>query len=1150
MKTTMQCILSHTASLSRRRTRQLALEKHQAVTAVPFGHRYKSTVSTPDSKFAPHKPLAPLQTPKKGSSLGGAQLGQRYKPTVSTTDPKFGAHQPLAQRAFELPVLKEATSAESAEIKLKTLSTVAGTPTVGHDLRHYTFDELERKELLGLRTPNLEHGDPEVWKAEVKTYFNNTFTLFEKLHEIFVCPAAFFIKHERLRHPPIFYIGHTASFYTNKLNLGKFIEKRWDPELEMQTAVGVDEMSWDDWDSNSYAWPSGEEAEADPEHARDFLQRCMELRAETRKLVNQAIDQHPAPEFPITSDSFWWVILMGIEHDRIHLETSSCILRQAAPRLIQSHPLWKVCQDGNFSLSSEVAKMAPQNHFVQIPEGTTRLGRKWEGTSTWGWDNEFADPEIHEKVAAFKASKFLVSNAEYLAFVEDGGYQEDRFWCEKGRRWKSEMGSTQPKWWIVTEATDGSKEYRLRCLADTIAMPWDWPVEVCNLEASAFCAWKSEQLGEPVRLPTEAEFNRLRDREPTDLQSSRHGPKWDVAPGNVNLEHDCSSCPVDRHLTPDGSLADVLGNVWQHSVTPMDLFPGFKTHPLYDDFTTPTVDGDHTRILGGSWISSGCNGGTRDSRYAFRPHFMQHAGFRYYSGEEPKIKPIEPYEMDAGKAKQLAFHFEGDASNYFALLARTAEKWCSGRDNMRVFEFHCGPGRFALELASGTLAPASIHSTDFTAANFAATEQRFLKAGRVRYAPIIEGELCEYREKSIASLTDSSDRISFFQVVDPAHIDNSRFSGYDLVVAAAPGFWDRVSEPEKILSGGIASLLNDEGLLILGNAWDSEEAKIKAFALLRASGMEPVDVHEDLEYKIQDTLRKATVGLSHVSLWRKSAANVAPAEPVDEAAKEIASEDMHIVADKLGQNLYADPKVLAQYAAFHFTPGDAENYPLRCAQRCVEAMNQLGVPKGQAIEFGAGPGRAAMELTKDFESVVGSDFSQHLIDIGKELLVEDKIQWTSGTSEIQARPSDFGIGSAEKNRLELRCLDACAPTPPVDEASCDLVCGFNLIDRLPDPKAFLDEAGRRLRPGGFLVISSPYTWLESFTPKDKWLGCFKYGDNDAPTTIEALRDYLTRGESPQFEEALPPEDLPFVLQETPRLRQETKAEMSFWRKKN
>jgi len=333
-------------------------------------------------------------------------------------------------------------------------------------------------------------------------------------------------------------------------------------------------------------------------------------------------------------------------------------------------------------------------------------------------------------------------------------------------------------------------------------------------------------------------------------------------------------------------------------------------------------------------------------------------------------------------------------------------------------------------------------------------------------------------------------------------------------------------------------MLTDDGLFLLGNTWVSLDAQERAFALLRSSGMEFTGMESDLEYTVNDSLRKATVGLQHLSLWRKS--TTASTNAAKAASTGIAQEEMHQIADKLGQNLYSQPKVLGQYAAFHFTP--VENYPSRCAQRCVQAMNQLGIHKGKAVEFGAGLGCAAMEFAKDFEEVIGligSDHSEDLINIGL----------TSGSSEIEARPGDFGIGEAEKSRLKLICLDACTPTPPNDEASCDLVCGFNLIDRLPDPKKFLDEAGRRLRPGGLLVISSPYTWNEAFTPKEKWLGCFKYGDNDAPRTIDALRDHLTTGNSAQFEEALPPEDIPFVLHKAPRLRQEIKAEISFWRKK-
>jgi len=73
-----------------------------------------------------------------------------------------------------------------------------------------------------------------------------------------------------------------------------------------------------------------------------------------------------------------------------------------------------------------------------------------------------------------------------------------------------------------------------------------------------------------------------------------------------------------------------------------------------------------------------------------------------------------------------------------------------------------------------------------------------------------------------------------------------------------------------------------------------------------------------------------------------------------------------------------------------------------------------------------------------------------------------------------------------------------------------MICAFNLIDRLPKPRKFLDECTTRLRSGGLLAVSSPYTWLETFTPKEEWIGAYKYGDNDAPDTLSALREEPAR----------------------------------------
>ena len=64
----------------------------------------------------------------------------------------------------------------------------------------------------------------------------------------------------------------------------------------------------------------------------------------------------------------------------------------------------------------------------------------------------------------------------------------------------------------------------------------------------------------------------------------------------------------------------------------MAPYEGFFTHPWYEDFTEPTFDGKHNLIKGGSWISTG-NEALLASRYAFRRHFIQHAGFRYVIGD-------------------------------------------------------------------------------------------------------------------------------------------------------------------------------------------------------------------------------------------------------------------------------------------------------------------------------------------------------------------------------------------------------------------------------------------------------------------------------------------------------------------------------------
>jgi formylglycine-generating enzyme required for sulfatase activity len=99
----------------------------------------------------------------------------------------------------------------------------------------------------------------------------------------------------------------------------------------------------------------------------------------------------------------------------------------------------------------------------------------------------------------------LVSNGEYLQFVLEGGYQTPEWWTEEGKRWIGSIKPSMPLFWQKE-----GEQYKLRTLYRLIDMPWDWPAEVNNLEARAFCKWKSIKMETYVRLPTEDEYYSIR----------------------------------------------------------------------------------------------------------------------------------------------------------------------------------------------------------------------------------------------------------------------------------------------------------------------------------------------------------------------------------------------------------------------------------------------------------------------------------------------------------------------------------------------------------------------------------------------------------------------------------------------------------------
>ncbi|MBY0473478.1 MAG: 5-histidylcysteine sulfoxide synthase [Nitrosomonas sp.] len=696
------------------------------------------------------------------------------------------------------------------------------------------------------RTPLLDGADISLKREEIRSYFHTTLDRYEQLFETLRNDEAYYEKPIALRHPLIFYLGHTATFFVNKLILAGLITERIDPRLESIFAVGVDEMSWDDLDSTHYNWPSVKEVQS--------------YRKSMRSLVDELISTMPLT-LPISWESNWWPILMGIEHERIHLETSSVLIRQHALHFVQPHPDWQPCHKSG---------TAPQNELIRVEVGTVTIGKNKTDHQHYGWDNEYGSHTAD--IPAFQASKFLVSNQEFLPFVEANGYRTESYWQEEGRSWQEFTQAEHPTFWIRKDDT-----WYLRLMTEEIPMPWDWPVEVNYHEAKAFCNWKAAMTKQPVRLPTEDEWYRL-----YDAAQLPEVPMDTKACGNLHLDYYASSCPVTEFAY--GDFFDIVGNVWQWTETPTYPFSGFDVHPLYDDFTTPTFDGQHNLIKGGSWIACG-NESLRSARYAFRRHFFQHAGFRYVVSDAPTTLPASNYETDKLLSEYAEFHYGDvyfDVPNFSKALAEIALEAMEDKLKHTALDLGCASGRSTFELARGF---DHVTGIDFSA-RFIGQGVQLVQQGTLRYTLTEEGDLVSYKERTLSDLglDQVKDRVEFYQG-DACNL-KSIFTGYDLILAA--NLIDRLYDPDKLLSN-IHTRINAGGLLMIASpyTWLTEHTKKESWVggfkrdgenFTTLDGLKEIlgknfrliQGPQSVPFVIRETKRKFQHTLSEVTIWEKT----------------------------------------------------------------------------------------------------------------------------------------------------------------------------------------------------------------------------------------------------------------------------------------
>jgi iron(II)-dependent oxidoreductase len=332
-------------------------------------------------------------------------------------------------------------------------------------------------------------------------------------------------------------------------------------------------------------------------------------RAYLREVRGRALDHLERAQLdgddPLVGRGF--VYGMVIQHEQQHDETMLATLNlMAAPGYRPDAP----------APPGAATVAVPDEVFVAA--GPFEMGT---GTDPWAYDNERPAHEVD--VAAFWIDAAPVTNGQYAAFVDDGGYADPQWWQGAGWAWRQEAGLEHPQFW----RRDGARTAWLRTrFGFTEPVPPAEPVQhVCWYEADAYARWAGK------RLPTEAEWEKAAAWDQSRAVTRRY-PWGDSAPDadRANLGQ-CHFGPAPVGAYPQGASAygcvQMIGDVWEWTASDFRPYPGFVSHP-YREYSEVFYGPDYKVLRGGSWATdpSAIRNTFRNWDYPIRRQIF--AGFR------------------------------------------------------------------------------------------------------------------------------------------------------------------------------------------------------------------------------------------------------------------------------------------------------------------------------------------------------------------------------------------------------------------------------------------------------------------------------------------------------------------------------------------
>lgn len=331
----------------------------------------------------------------------------------------------------------------------------------------------------------------------------------------------------------------------------------------------------------------------------------LEHMARTRLRVLAALEHADlASANPLLRDGY--VYAMVLQHEYQHNETmlQTLQLKQGepyrAPRVTHFPPVQVLSPTG----------------MARFPGGAVLLGTD---DRTVAYDNE---RPLHEVVLRpFLIDVHPVTNAEYLAFVESGGYRRRELWSDAGWAWLEQARAEAPKYW---ERRGG--EWWRRTMDSWQPAQTQEPVcHVCFHEAEAYARWAGK------RLPTEAEWETAATWDP--VSGRKHAYPWgDVAPSVLHANLDqlaFGTAPIGTHAlnrSPIGCCG-MIGDVWEWTASDFAAYPGFEVFP-YDEYSAPFFGAEYKVLRGGSWATRSpvARGTFRNWDYPIRRQIF--SGFR------------------------------------------------------------------------------------------------------------------------------------------------------------------------------------------------------------------------------------------------------------------------------------------------------------------------------------------------------------------------------------------------------------------------------------------------------------------------------------------------------------------------------------------